>query len=268
MRPDTIERDPELESILSRYMNETPLRGPVHVFRQTSSTMEEAHALAQQGASEGTLVFAVRQTQGRGRLGRVWESPEGGAYFSVILRPQRPETEWPQLSLVAGLAVVEGIHQLTRLHPSIRWPNDILIDQKKLGGILVEAKAGAVIVGVGINVTTDASALPQTAISLSTVVHQRLHPHQVTGAFWRRFAVWYDVWSRQGLAPIREALRPWMGLFGQVVHIAAGTQRLEGTAQDLDEQGRLVVRLDSGVQRAFEMGEVTLLRSSAISFQR
>ena len=75
-----------------------------------------------------------------------------------------------------------------------------------------------------------------------------------------RFHAWYDVWTTQGFAPIREALRPWMGLFGHPVHISAGADRFEGTASDLDENGRLVVRLDSGLMRQFEMGEVTLLR--------
>ncbi len=263
----SVQRDPELEAVLSRYMNECALRGPVYAFRQTGSTMEDAHELAEQGAPEGTLVYAVRQAQGRGRLGRVWESPEGGAYFSIIVRPQRTAGEIPQLPLVAGLALAEGIRQLTRLYPSIRWPNDVLIDGKKVCGILTESTQppapstqSCVLIGVGINVMTKPSDLPDTATSLSAVVNNCPHPHQVTGAVWRRFSTWYDVWAREGFAPIREALRPWMGHFGQLVHITAGTQRFEGTAQDLDEQGRLVVRLDSGVQRAFEVGEVTLLR--------
>jgi len=251
-------RDPELEATLGRYMNECALRGPVFAFREAGSTMEEAHALARQGAAEGALVFAARQSQGRGRLGRVWESPEGGAYFSILLRPRRPTTEIPQLSLVAGLSLAEGIRQLARLYPSIRWPNDLLLDGKKVAGILVEASA-YVIIGVGVNVTTAPSNLPDTATSLSAAGHA-FHPHQVTGAFWRRFSMWHDRWAREGFAPIREALRPWMGHFGQPVHITTGSEHFEGVAQDVDEQGRLVVRLDSGIHRAFDVGEVTLLR--------
>ncbi len=253
-------RDPELEALLSRYMNQCALRGPVHAFRQIGSTMEQAHELAEQGAPEGTLIFAGRQTQGRGRLGRVWESPEGGAYLSILLRPQRPAIDIPQLSLVAGLAVVEGIRKLVPVHPSIRWPNDILVNHQKLAGILVEGRAGAVIVGIGVNVATAPSELPDTAVSLSALVTRCPHPHQVTGALWRRFSAWYDIWTKQGFAPVREALRPWMGLFGQVVYLTAGTQTFEGTATDLDEHGRLVVRLDSGILRSFDVGEVTLLR--------
>ena len=260
MSLETLQRDPELEAVLGRYMNECTLRGPVYAFTQTGSTMENAYELAEQGAPEGTLVYAVRQTQGRGRLGRVWESPEGGAYFSIVLRPRRPATDIPQLSLVTGLATVEGIRQLVRLYPSIRWPNDVLIDHKKLAGILVEVKSDAVVIGVGMNVATKPSDLPETATSLAAAVKNCPHPHQITGALWRRLSTWYDIWSREGFAPIRAALRPWMGHFGQPVHITAGTSRFEGTATDLDESGRLLVRLDSGIMRAFEMGEVTLLR--------
>lgn len=254
------QRDGELEAVLSRYMNECALRGSVYAFAETGSTMEDARALAAEGAPEGTLVYAARQAQGRGRLGRVWESPEGGAYFSIILRPKRPAADIPQLSLVAGLAAVEGLRQLARVYPSIRWPNDVLIDGKKLAGILVEARHGGVIVGVGINVATKPSDLPETAVALAAVAKPCPHPHQVTGAFWRRLSIWYDIWAREGFGPVRAALRPWMGLFGQPVHVTAGSQQFEGTAADLDESGRLVVRLDSGVLRAFEMGEVTLLR--------
>ena len=252
-------RDPALEAVLGRYMNECALRGPVYAFERTASTMEEAHVLAADGEPEGTLVFAKQQTQGRGRLGRTWESPEGGAYCSIILRPQRTTTETPQLSLVAGLAVAEGLRQLIHLHPTIRWPNDVLVEGKKLAGILVEAKGGAVVIGIGVNVATPVSALPDTATSLAALLAHAPHPHQVIGALWRRFSVWYDVWTTQGLAPIREALHPSMDLFGEVVHITTGSTHFEGTATDLDESGRLLVRLDSGMVRPFEMGEVTLL---------
>lgn len=280
MNLTNVQRDPKLEATLSRYMNECPLKGPVYAFQESGSTMEEAHALAAAGAVEGTLVWAARQTRGRGRFGRTWVSPEGGAYFSIILRPERQATEIPQLSLVAGLGLVEGLRQLGRSSPSIRWPNDVLIDSKKVAGILVEARSSAnperrtpnperyVVIGIGVNVTTPATDLPETAISLRDVLQRSLHPHQVTGAFWRRFAVWYDVWTQQGFPPVREALRPHLALFGEVVRIdqqqATSNKRqeksVEGQALDIDEAGRLLVRLDSGVVKAFEVGEVTLLR--------
>ena len=222
--------------------------------------MDVAHELAAAGAGEGTLVWAARQEQGRGRLGRTWASPEGGAYFSFILRPMRPATEIPQLSLVAGLAAAESIGELTGLAPSVRWPNDVLIGEKKVCGILTEARHGAVVIGIGINVSTDPAHLPDPATSLKAVGAPACDPCRLTAALCRQFDQWYDVWTARGFDPIREALRPRMALFGQPVHLTAGSEHLEGTATDLDESGRLLVRLDSGLMRAFEMGEVTLLR--------
>jgi BirA family biotin operon repressor/biotin-[acetyl-CoA-carboxylase] ligase len=161
---------------------------------------------------------------------------------------------------VAGLATAETIHHLTRLFPAIRWPNDLLLNHRKVSGILVEAKSGAVIVGIGVNVTTRAEDLPETATSLAAAGGgTACEPAHLTGVLCRRFQTWYDVWMSQGFLPIREALRSWIGLFGQPIHISAGASQFEGTARDLDESGRLLVRLDSGIMRSFDMGEITLL---------
>ena len=234
------------------------LHVPVHAYDSVGSTMETAHALAQQGAVDGTLVWAARQTAGRGRLGREWVSPEGGVYFSIIARPSRPSAEIPQLSLVAGLAAAESIRQLTGLSGAIRWPNDLLINGKKVCGILVESKT-AVVIGIGINVSADPANLPETATSLNAA-GAACDPYALTRAVYERFQHWYAAWGREGFAPVRDALRSWIGLFGRPVSITAGSSRFEGTAADLDESGRLLVRLDAGLLRPFEMGEVTLLR--------
>ena len=282
------ERDPQLEAQLARHLDGWTIRA----FQQVASTMEIAHQLAAGDAAERTLVWAARQEQGRGRLGRVWVSPEGGAYFSLIVRPARPLAEIPQLSLVAGLSVAEAIRTLTGLFPSIRWPNDLLLGEKKVAGILVEVRSGLraqgsparllpepgraspqpptlfAAIGIGINVTTGPGELPDTATSLlahfprnsSLVTRHSSLAHALTGAVCGRFTAWYDVWAAQGFGPIREALRPWIGIFGHPVQLTAGSDRFEGTASDLDESGRLLVRLDSGLMRQFDMGEVTLLR--------
>ena len=267
-----VTRDPALESKLRHHLQAWGLTPsskngdfraggltPIYAFRFVTSTMEIAHKLAGEDCPDGTLVWAQHQEQGRGRLGRTWKSPEGGVYFSIVLRPRRPLEEIPQLSLVAGLAAAEAIRELTPLVPTIRWPNDILIDGLKVAGILVELR-GEAVVGVGINVTTKPKDLPETATSLVAAGVRNCDLYQLTGTVCRHFGAWYDVWAAQGLGPIREALRPWMGHFGQPVHVSAGSNHFEGTATDLDETGRLIVRLDSGLLRAFEMGEVTLLR--------
>ena len=242
--------------------------GAIHAYPTCDSTMDRAHALAREGA----LVFALRQAQGRGRLGRRWESPEGGAYFSLLLKPSRPPTEIPQLSLVAGLAAAEAIHELTNLSPLIRWPNDLLLDDRKVAGILVEASTTKdvssfelrvssskyVVVGMGINVTTDPKELPDTATSLSACGAScgLLEP---VAAVCRHFDRWYDRWTAGGFASIREALRRWLNV-GQLVRLTTGDSQTEGQVTDVDESGRLLVRLDSGVVRAFEAGQVMFLQ--------
>ena len=234
--------------------------GPAFAYQKIDSAMDMAHDLAAEGAEEGTLVYTVRQEQGRGRQGRTWASPEGGAYFALIVRPLRSRGETPQLSLLAGLAVAEAVKEMAGLLPSIRWPNDLIVDGKKLAGILVEAKKGGVVVGMGINAASKAEDLPEIATSLAAAGKPQ-DPVEVTKEICRRFAGHYRHWAKQGFAPFRDVLRPWIAMFGQPVHVTAGNDYFEGTAQDLDERGRLVARLDSGVQRAFEVGEVTLLRS-------
>lgn len=259
MTTTTLERDAALEAQLAKELGEI-LRGEVRAFQRVTSTMDVAHELAEEGKPEGTLVWSLRQTKGRGRLGRVWESPEGGLYLSLIVRPERPAADVPQLSLIAGLAVGETIRECALISPRVRWPNDVLVSGKKIAGVLTEAKNGVVVIGIGINVSTDPAHLPNTASSLAAAGGKHLEPFHLTARLYRRFFRWYDVWARDGFAPIREALRPQMALFGELVHIRAGPHRFEGTASDVDEAGRLVVRLDSGVTRQFEVGEVTLLQ--------
>ena len=325
------ERDPVLEARLKEQFQGCGFGDTIHAFASCDSTMERAHALARDGAGEGTLVFAARQTQGRGRLGRRWESPDGGAYFSLILRPTRPPAEAPQLSLVAGLATAEAIYEqmiamaagtgssdgglvaapgssersarptearsrskifLARPSPSlgtpwplgkstsaspgplrppkasppaatpvvsIRWPNDILLDGKKVAGILTETSTHHyVVVGIGINVATDPKDLPDTATSLAAS-GAACDPYLLTAALCSKLDGWYVVWTAQGFAPIRAALRPWLNM-GGVVRLTTGDSQVEGQATDVDNRGCLLVRLESGVVRTFEAGEVSLLR--------
>jgi len=252
-------KDASLEVKLAQTIGDCPLGKPVHAFASVSSTMDMAHALAAEGAPEGTLIWAARQEKGRGRLGRTWVSPEGGVYLSLILRPKRPTTEISQLSLVAGLSVAQAVQAVTSLMPSIRWPNDLLVNDRKLCGILVEAEQGSVLIGIGINVSTPIAALPPEATSI-LAAGLPCDAYLLTGEICRRLQKWYAAWTSKGFAPVRVALRPWIGGFGGPVRITAGATEMEGIATDLDDSGRLLVRLDSGIVRSFGMGEVTLLR--------
>jgi BirA family biotin operon repressor/biotin-[acetyl-CoA-carboxylase] ligase len=258
----TAPRDAALEAQLARRLTGCRLGQPVQAYPALASTMDTAWELAAAGAAEGALVVALRQELGRGRLGRPWASPDGGAYLSLLLRPKRPRGEAPQLALVAGLAAAETLRDTGCLYPAIRWPNDLLIHGKKIGGILTEAREGAVVIGIGINVSADLSLLPEGSTSLAAEGVAHVSREDLVAGFCRQLQTWYDAWTARGFGPVREALRPWIGLFGRPVKLTVGAQQLEGVAHDLDEQGRLVMRLDSGMLRVFDAGEVTLLRSS------
>ena len=270
-------RDARLEASLSVVAGGSAIGRPCYAFRELPSTMDLAHQLALQGAAEGTCVWAEQQTAGRGRAGRVWSSPPGGLYCSLILRPSRVLGEVPQLALVAGLAVIEAIHDLSKLPLSIRWPNDVLLDGQKLSGILTEAKSGTArrlhaVVGIGINVTTAPQDLPPGAISLAQRITPAPDRLALTGALFHRFERAYQQWNAAGFAAVRHALLPWIGLFGKLVTININQStvhspqstvleggQIQGQAIDIDESGRLVIRLDSGVVRAVDAGEVSLL---------
>ena len=252
-------RDPDREARLSRRLRDSRIGARIYAFKEVSSTMDVAHQLAADGEPEGTMVCALRQVQGRGRQGRLWESPPGGAYLSIVLRPQRSLAEIPQISLIAGLACAEALSRTTGLFPSIRWPNDILMNMRKIAGILVEAKGEVVIAGVGINIATKPQELPDVATSIMACGAWCDADALVT-VLCRHFQVWYERWLADGFTPIRDGLRPLMGTFGRVVRMTVGSKQIEGQALDLDQEGRLLVRLDSGIVQAFEMGEVTLLR--------
>lgn len=184
------QRDAELETVLATHWP----GGPVYAFDSVASTMDIAHALAQDGASEWTLVWAQRQEQGRGQRGRAWISPEGGLYCSIILRPTKPVVELPQLTLIVGEALKQAIEEVTGLSLTIKHPNDLLLNGKKLCGILTERKTDAVVVGIGINLSTAPMELPQGATSLSAAGNA-CNPLLLVNAIYRHLRRTYTVWS-------------------------------------------------------------------------
>lgn len=206
-------RDPARETSLARHITTRVMGRVVYALTCVESTMDVARGLAATGSPEGTLVLAARQRKGRGRLGRVWESPEGGLYLSLVLRPSRPQEEWPHLSLVTGLACAEAIREACGVCAMIKWPNDLVIGSKKIGGILLETQFGSgfVVLGIGINVGTPANQLPDTAMSLVAAGATHADPMALTGALCHRVETWYETWAVEGFDPVREALRAWMG---------------------------------------------------------
>lgn len=231
---------------------------------ETDSTNEEARRRAEAGARAGTLIWARSQRRGRGRLGRVWSSPPGNLYCSLLLRPDLPMAEAAKLSFVAGLAVGEALIELlpegTRV--GYKWPNDVLVGGCKAAGILLEsmtlgARLASLVIGVGINVEShpEGLAYPVTSLkaqgSAATVA-------ETLEAYMRRFDAWLGRWQEQGFAPVRQAwLARAVGLGGPI-EVRFGERTLSGAFADLDPSGALILREADGGRRAISAGEVFL----------
>jgi len=265
------------------------------LLQETGSTNAEAIAAARAGAAQGLVVVAERQTAGRGRLGRTWVSPpRAGIAASMLLRPgvadvERgwtavPSARYAWLPLLAGVALAEVVTRVAELPAGLKWPNDLVVDDAKCGGILVEAVAPgpvegrggpvaplAVVVGVGLNVTlrtaelpVAATALPITSLQLAGAATVDRDP--LLRALLRAVDDWYRRWRRAGGDPVASGLRDAYlracVTIGRDVRVSLpdGTER-EGRAVAVDQEGRLVVRGADG-EVAVAAGDVVHVRAA------
>ena len=231
-------------------------------FQETSSTMDEAARLAQEGAEEGTVVVAETQTAGRGRQGRNWVSQQGNLYLSVVFRPTLGTL--PMLSILSGLAAARAVRKTTGLDARIKWPNDIMIARKKVGGILAESvvegdRIAYAVVGIGINVSLDAGnneEIASLATALNAEAGRDIAPEDVLRQLLHDLDNLY-LGAAQGISPLGE----WTGLLdtlGQRVEAGWGDEIYTGLAEGVDELGNLRLRLDSGDLLTLTSGDATL----------
>ncbi len=229
-------------------------------FRSLGSTQDCAKRLAAGGAHDGAVVLADYQTRGRGRFGRAWLSEPGmNLLISVLLRPRVPPVRLPQLSLMAAVASAEAILDVSRLEAGIRWPNDLLIGERKVGGILSESAGGngeiaCVVVGIGINVNQTAfpEGLGGRATSLALETGGPHDRERLCEALLASLDRWYRIFLGDGFPPVRAAWRTLSVTLGEEVS-ASGVM---GTAIDLDEDGALVVETRSGSKVRVLSGEL------------
>ena len=232
--------------------------------RTLNSTMDEASRLAVEGSADGTVVVAETQQQGRGRFGRNWVSPEGNILLSVVLRP--PLEHLPLLSIMGGLATAQAVRKTTGLDPRIKWPNDVVLDGLKTAGVLVESvvEGGSVcsaVLGIGLNVALDPAQSGETAglaTSLERAAGRRLQREVLLGQLLTDLDSLY-LKLQQGQSP----LGPWRDLLdtiGQRVQVSwrSGGGPRTGLAEDVDEWGNLMLRLDDGSLVPVTAGDVTL----------
>jgi BirA family biotin operon repressor/biotin-[acetyl-CoA-carboxylase] ligase len=254
---------------------------------ETGSTNADAVAAARAGEPEGLVVVAERQTAGRGRRGRVWQSPpRAGIATSVLLRPGEavadrgwppaPATGYGWLPLLAGVALVEAVSRLAELEAALKWPNDLLIGDAKCAGVLAEAVPGpspaqppAVVIGVGLNVTLRAEELPEnptglpaTSLQLAGAVATDRDP--LLRALLRSLADWYDRWRTAGGdavgSGLRDAYLTACATVGREVRVLLPDgQQLTGVATGVDADGQLVVSSGTN-ERRLAAGDVLHLR--------
>jgi BirA family transcriptional regulator, biotin operon repressor / biotin---[acetyl-CoA-carboxylase] ligase len=232
------------------------------------STNTLAMEQAAQGAREGTAVIAEVQSGGRGRLGRTWLSPKGNLYLSVILRPQIPLHKAPMITLMGAVAVASAIMQACSLHPGIKWPNDILLADKKVSGLLTEMSAEQdrirhIVLGIGIDVNMDQAALPPEVRILSTSLSAEAGHTINRTVLLQELLHSLDRWYQVFLADPTSVLKEWEKLnvtTGKRVMISGAGVSLTGAAQGIDDEGRLVIELDDGTERTVAAGDVTIVK--------
>ncbi|MGA2561015.1 MAG: biotin--[acetyl-CoA-carboxylase] ligase [Terracidiphilus sp.] len=234
----------------------TVFAGKLHYAPVTASTNTNALAAAKVGAPHGSVFFADEQTAGRGRGGHTWHSAPGdGLYVSVLLRPTLPASTLPLLPLAAGLAAASAIQQATSLAIDLRWPNDLLIGPRKLGGILVEARTESAsiahaVVGIGINVHHRAFpadlATPATSLDLETGTRNSRQPLLVAllKSLEAEAAALTDPRALETISHRVQQASTWIS--GRAVHVH-GPQACTGITAGLDANGFLLVRTNSGL---------------------
>lgn len=231
------------------------------------STMNAASKMALEGAGEGTVICAEEQTNGRGRLGRAWVSPKGqGIYFSVILRPRMALSEASALTLVFAVAVCQAIRAATGLKVFIKWPNDILFQQKKVAGILTELNAETdrinfIILGVGINVHGVLPASLKEAACLERPAAATISRVQVLQEILRQMEKIYDLFQRKGFFPIADTWRALSATLNAKVKVVELDKITQGTAIDIDSQGALLIKERSGNIVKKISGDIVHLRN-------
>src|SRR6266704_1542362 len=246
------------------------------VVESTGSTNADLLARALAGEPEGAVLAAEEQRAGRGRMGRTWTSPPRAALtVSVLLKPAVPPARRGWLPLLAGVAVATAVTEVTGVETGLKWPNDLLAADAKLAGILAEAAGDGIVVGIGLNVSTEPAelshllaatspgALPAT--SLRAAGATALDRGELLLAILAGLEHWYRAWQRAGGDPDRSGLRQeylrWSATIGRTVRAELpGGQALSGPAAGVDSDGRLLVRVSSGSEVTVAAGDVVHLR--------
>jgi BirA family transcriptional regulator, biotin operon repressor / biotin---[acetyl-CoA-carboxylase] ligase len=247
-------------------LNTKIVGGKVISVQEIGSTNSRIRELAEQGAQEGTVLISDRQSAGRGRLGRRWESPSGvNLYCSILLKPQMPVQQAPQLTFLSAVAATETLNQVCHLSANVKWPNDILVKGAKISGLLNEMNAETeqihyVILGIGINLNMTAEQFPQelnypatsALIETGTPVDRILFLQ----TFLEKLDQYYLEFIQQGFAPIRKRWENLCNIMNQKVAVVQQSHTITGTVVGIDFDGALQVQCDDGQIERILAGDV------------
>ncbi len=238
----------------------------IHYFDYLASTMDLAMQLGMEGSASGSIVLAESQTKGRGRLGRSWLSPKyKGIYLSLILRPKILPAACPILTLMSAVSICEAIKMVLDLDVQIKWPNDLLIHNKKVAGILTEMnaevdKVNFVVIGMGLNVNNDKKSLIPQATSLKEQQGAEINRVVLLQEILRRLENNYFLLEDKGPAEIINKWRNFTLTLGTRVKVDYQNKHIEGQAIDIDIDGALLIRKDSGLMQKVSSGDVSACR--------
>ncbi len=268
--PDLLHAD----DLLSRVSGRVRVIGrDIQVFKETTSTNDIIEKMARDGLREGFVVFAESQTKGRGRLGRKWISPPGkGLWLSVLLRPALRPQETTQLTIASATALLRSIIQVTGLQPQIKWPNDLLIGDRKVAGILTELSAEPdrvhhVTLGIGVDVNMKESEWPlelrSVATSLRMVAGFEISRVELAATLLENLDRDYARICRGGFGEVADEWEEHCTTLGREVTVQMGHRTIQGRAESLDDDGALLVRTEHGLLERVMGGDLTLKKRPA-----
>lgn len=245
---------------------EGALNWSVQCLAETGSTNEDLRRMAEQGAAEGTVIVSDRQSAGRGRLGRRWESPAGvNLYCSILLRPQIPPQQAPQLTFLSAVATAEALIETYQLPVRVKWPNDLLVGGRKIAGLLNEMSAESeqvhfVLLGIGVNLNMTAEQFPDDlrypATSVLLEKGQPVERLEFVRCLLQKIEQLYRIYLEEGFWAVRRRWEGLSDLLDRKVHVDLNPGSREGTVVGLDDDGALRLQLDNGQVERILAGDV------------
>ena len=235
---------------------------------EVDSTNKQAKELAVGGAHEGTVIIAETQTMGRGRLGREWISPAGGLWFSLILRPKLSPATASKLTFMAGLAVAKVLRERFGLEVETKWPNDILVNGRKICGVICEMNTtnetiNFVVIGVGVNGNFNVEKvfpvkLQKAATSIENELSRKIQLENLFKALLEKMESIYERSVKEGFEFILEGWKKYARFLSCEVEVTTLNEKIRGLALDVDHNGALILKLENGTLKHVLVGDVSL----------